>query len=269
MKMNLFVLLLTITISSSLQAQDTLFVTREYIPDTDTILVFIPQNYDTNNVYPLVFMLHGWQGNFNQWNEIINLQLAADTNQFIIVCPDGFYDSWYINSPILNNSKWENFFFDDLVPSVFNNYKIDYSNIFITGLSMGGHGSILLFLKNPFFFKSAASTSGILDLTRFQDKWGLKIILGDFDSNKNNWFANSSLYNLNKIKWTKRPLLIDCGTEDFALDVNKKFEALCKIYDIDIKALFNPGKHEWKYWAKSIAEHFRFFKSLLKQNINR
>ncbi len=44
---------------------------------------------------------------------------------------------------------------------------------------MGGHGAINLFLNHPGFFKSAGSTSGILDLLPFPDNWGIKNVLGD------------------------------------------------------------------------------------------
>ena len=47
---------------------------------------------------------------YRQWNTIINVQKYADAYGFIIVCPDGLKDSWYINSPRKQMSKFEDFF---------------------------------------------------------------------------------------------------------------------------------------------------------------
>ena len=159
-------------------------------------LVFKPDNYDSNNKYPLLFMLHGHGGDYKQWSEIIDLQHYANQYNFIIVCPDGHYDSWYVDSPILKESQFETYFFYTLVPDIFNNYKTDSANIFITGLSMGGHGAINLFLNYPGFFESAGSTSGILDLLPFPGNWGIKNVLGDQKNYYENWIKHSAIYNL-------------------------------------------------------------------------
>ena len=100
-------------------SQDTLFVNADYIPNTDTTLVFVPSNYNPANTYPLLFMLHGYSGNYSQWGNIVNLDSVAKTDGFIVVCPDGFYDSWYVNSPLRKNSQYEKFFFENLAPEVF------------------------------------------------------------------------------------------------------------------------------------------------------
>ena len=243
--------------------QDSLFINAEYIPHTDTTLIFKPANYDSAHSYPLLFMLHGWSGNYAQWNSIIDLQHYADTDSFVIVCPDGFYDSWYIDSPVKKNSQYETFFFKNLVPEVFNKYNIDKKNIFITGLSMGGHGAMYLFLKHPHFFKSAGSTSGILDITAFPKNWGLPKVLGTFDSDSTVWKQYSDIYLLKNIKDWKVPILVDCGKQDFSYKVNENFVKRCEELNIPVIFFTGPGNHSRKYWKKSIVSHFAFFKKLV------
>ncbi len=246
--------------------QDTLFFNRSYIPHTDTTLVFTPSDYNPSVSYPLVFMLHGWSGNYAQWGEDADLQGYANKDSLIIVCPDGFYDSWYINSPVKKNSQYVKFFFNDLVPKIFAKFNIDRKNIFITGLSMGGHGAIYLYLTHSKFFKSAGSTSGILDITAFPKNWGLPKVLGPFDSTAGSWKDFSDIYLLKNIKGNKIPIIVDCGSEDFAFDVNKRFDEKCKELDIPIDFITGPGSHNHDYWKRSVVKHFQFFKSLIEES---
>ncbi len=243
--------------------QDSLFINADYIPHTDTTLIFKPANYDSAHAYPLLFMLHGWSGNYAQWNSIIGLQHYADADSFVIVCPDGFYDSWYFNSPVKKNSQYEKFFFKNLVPDIFKKYNIDKKNIFITGLSMGGHGAMYLFLKHPDFFKSAASTSGILDITAFPKNWGLPKLLGPMKSDSTRWQNYSDIFLLKNIAGRKIPILVDVGKEDFSYKVNLNFVNKCKELNIPVVFFTGPGNHSRNYWEKSIIEHFLFFKKLV------
>lgn len=227
--------------------------------------MFLPDHYNRDKKYPLLFMLHGHGGDQNQWNGIVDLKWYANKYGFIIVCPDGNYDSWYVNSPILKESQFENYFFKNLVPEIFSNYSIDSNNIFITGLSMGGHGAINLFLNHPYFFKSAGSTSGILDLIPFPDNWGIKNLLGDQETYRDNWVKHSAIYNLDKIRNFHKKLIVDCGTEDFAFDVNRRFRDSCAANGININFIQTSGNHSYDYWAKSIIEHFNFFKAMVEE----
>jgi len=232
-------------------------------------LVFEPDIYDSTNEYPLLFMLHGYSGDYKQWSEIVDLQNYANQCKFIIVCPDGHYDSWYVDSPILKESQFETYFFNTLVPDIFNKYNIDTTNVFITGLSMGGHGAINLFLDHPGFFKSAGSTSGILDILPFPDKWGIKNVLGDQKNNFENWIKHSAIYNLDKITDLNKSIIVDCGTEDFAFDVNKRFRDSCTVHGIDLTFIQSHGNHSREYWAKSIIKHFEFFRRIVEDQKDR
>ncbi|MDP4175648.1 MAG: alpha/beta hydrolase family protein [Bacteroidota bacterium] len=252
---------------SSIFAQEKLILSSDIVPHADTSLVFVPKDYNGTSNYPLLFMLHGWSGNYNQWNDVTGgLQSYADKYKFIIICPDGFYDSWYLDSPVKANSQFETFFFKTLVPNLFDKYKIDKSRIFITGLSMGGHGAMTLLLKHPDFFKSAGSTSGILDITAFPDRWSMLNALGKYSEKPDNWTKNSALFLIKNIKGLDKELIIDCGTEDFAYNVNKAFNEKCIETKIKITFISQPGAHTREYWKSTIDNHFRFFARLANVN---
>ena len=229
-------------------------------------LVFVPGDYNPDEQYPLLFMLHGHGADYKQWNDIVDLKYFTNKYNFIIVCPDGQYDSWYVDSPILKESQFETYFFNDLAQEIFQKYKIDSTNIFITGLSMGGHGAMNLFLKHPKFFMSAGSTSGILDLFPFPNNWGIKNILGDQENHRQNWIKYSAINNLTYIKNLDKKIIVDCGTEDFAFDVNRRFRDSCVTHGININFIQTAGNHSYDYWAKSIINHFEFFAKMAKEN---
>jgi len=252
-------------IVSQVFAQQQVLVKSDLIPGTDTVWVFTPKSYSKNKVdYPAVVMLHGWSGNYKQWNKLMGAQKYADTYQMIIICPDGFYDCWYLNSPLKKNSQFVTFFFDKLMPDLFSKYRIDTSKLFITGLSMGGHGALNLYFSKPEFFLSAGSTSGVVDMhDPLLKKFGVPALIGEYGNE--NWTTFSAYSHVANLKGKNKKMIVDCGTEDFLYKSNNAFAAQCKELGIDIVYITQPGKHEGKYWRQSIKAHFDFFKSLINE----
>ena len=120
---------------------------------------------------------------YRQWNTIINVQKYADAYGFIIVCPDGLKDSWYINSPRKQMSKFEDFFFKDSYPTIKKKYRVEDEQIFITGICLGGNGALNLFSKRPEFFRAAGSLGGVSDLSVESANASLQNILGSGERN--------------------------------------------------------------------------------------
>ena len=100
--------------SLAIFAQEQLYFNPIYVPHADTTLVYTPKDYSmtSGRKYPVMFLLHGCGATYRQWNTIVSVQKYADAYGFIIVCPDGLKDSWYINSPRKQMSRFEDFFFN-------------------------------------------------------------------------------------------------------------------------------------------------------------
>ncbi|MCX6150018.1 MAG: alpha/beta hydrolase family protein [Ignavibacteriales bacterium] len=262
----IFFLLLLISLGSTSFPQEKLVLSADYIPHSDTSLIFLPKDYSLEKTYPLVFLLHGWSGNYKHWNELTDgLQKYSDKYDFILVCPHGFYDSWYIDSPVNPKSQMETFFIKNLIPAILEKYKVNKENIFITGLSMGGHGAYFLFLKHQDLFKSAGSLSGILDITEFPNRWSMVNAFGKTDSIPDVW-KNSSVYNLlDSLKDKNREFIFSCGTEDFAYGVNKKFYEKCLLKKLKATFISNPGLHRADYWKNNIECQLSFFRKLVEK----
>jgi len=255
-------LLFTIALNFRIQAQSQFVLKSKYIKSADTSWVFMPKDMDfMSNNLPVIIMLHGYGGNYKQWNSIINLQEYADKYHFIIVCPDGLKDSWYFDSPIQKDSKFETFFIDEYLPYLKDNYPIDSEGIFITGLSMGGHGAMYLFLRHTDIFASAGSTSGVLDLNYSGLKYSsLSNKLGEYDKSADKFNEFSSIHYLDNTKFgTAHPIIFDCGNKDHLYQANKNFKAKCDSLSVNAFYFSFPGRHNRKYWKKSIPWHFEFF----------
>ncbi len=252
--------LLLLQIYGKLYSQNLYIANTKYLPENDTVLIFIPDNYNnTHKRFPVMYMLHGYGGNYKTWNKIIDLQKYANNYEFIIVCPDGLYDCWYINSPVNNKYQFENFLIKELYSYINNTYRTNKDNIFITGLSMGGYGALHIFAGNTNKFKSAGSTSGLLDPLPFGQYYGLEKILGNINSNKQNYIDFSIFSCIAKLKKNRFHLITDCGVDDPFFLQNKMFFDLCSKSGVKISFTHTAGNHNREYWQESIKEHFKYF----------
>ena len=244
-------------------AQDQLVYKSKNLSKPDTTWVFKPLNYQQKDKLPVLFLLHGYSGNYKQWNKIMDAQKYANDYGFIIVCPDGLFSSWYINSPVKNDIQFESFFFDELFPDIKAKYKMDANNVIISGLSMGGHGALYLFIKHQELFKSAGSTSGGIQLSDGFGKYGLGEILGNPPATSDVWQKYSVTALIDQLKGNKKPFIFDCGSDDFFYKSNNALKQKCDELKLNATYISQPGAHNGAYWAKSIKQQAEFFKTLI------
>lgn len=264
LRISLFCIFATLFFTAS--AQKLTVFNSKNLPKPDTTWVFTPKNLTNKDKVPVIFLLHGFGGNYKQWNTIMDAQKYADEYGYIITCPDGLVKSWYLNSPAKADWQYENFFFDELLPKMKKDYPIDTANIFITGLSMGGHGALWLFLKHPDTFKSAGSTSGGINLRDAIGKFGVPELLGNPDKESDIWLKYSVIQNINKLAGLKKEIIFDCGADDFFYQSNNEMKKKCDSLKINATYISQPGTHNSAYWKKSIRQQFEFFsKQISKQ----
>jgi len=271
MKKLLSLLFLLVTACSVYSFRKEMVLTSPYLSKPDTVWVFTPAGYgeDLSKKYPLVYLMHGWSGNYHQWDDIMNCQEYADRYGFILVCPDALYDSWYLNSPVIKQSRYADFFFNDLEPAIRAQYQVDTQNVFITGLSMGGHGALYLFAQRPELFRGAGSLSGVLDLNACPNDYGIPTLLGLTQSSgdKDILTSFSVVGNLGRIKASGKEIIFSCGTGDRFYPVNLEFRKKCDELGIRATSVFNPGGHDYPYWSSNISSHLEFFKRLVKPSL--
>jgi len=142
--------------------------------------LFVPSGYNANTSYPLVLFMHG-AGERGTDNEshiayIRGAKLWAETaNQaahpcFVLApqCPadkQWVNTNWSYGSYSIDNvpvSK-ELLMVKDIIETLKNQYNIDASNLFVTGLSMGGYATWDFILRYPQMFKAAMPICGAGD----------------------------------------------------------------------------------------------------------
>lgn len=225
--------------------------------------VIVPDNYKkSKKKFPVVYLLHGYSGNYGTWvKSFKEVSQQVDRYGFIAIGVDGNYSSWYFNSPIDPTFKYETYIIDELVPFIDKKYKTIASREgrAISGLSMGGHGALYLSLKHQDVFGAAGSMSGGVDIRPFSEKWNIKKRLGAINDFPDNWEKNTvvNLIELNQNNNLK--LIIDCGVDDFFIDVNRELHQKMLALKIDHDYIERPGKHNIDYWENSLKFQLLFF----------
>src|ERR1700733_11854423 len=88
-------------------------------------VVIKPDSYNNANTrFPVVYLLHGYGGSYsNCITRVPQLKDHVDTYQVIIVCPDGGFSSWYIDSPVDSSYKFETHVAVEVVNYIDKNYR--------------------------------------------------------------------------------------------------------------------------------------------------
>lgn len=262
MKKILFLLVLFCAAPFVRAAQvDTLRVESPSMQKAIEVVVIIP-DLAAREQCPVVYLLHGLGGNARTWISIKpNLPEIADEEGFIFVCPDGA-KSWYWDSPLNADMKYETFISSELVQYVDSHYRTiaDSRARAITGLSMGGHGAMWNAIRHPEVFSAAGSMSGGVDIRPFPKNWNISDQLGTQDAHPENWENYTVVHLVPAMKPGKLALIFDCGETDFFHDVNVDFHRALLKQGIDHDFITRPGNHDEKYWKNAIDYQLLFFK---------
>lgn len=251
---------------------DTILVNSPSMHKQVKAVVIKPASYqEQTQFYPVVYLLHGYSGNHGTWlKDAPQLPEKADELNMIFICPDGGFNSWYIDSPVDSLVRYETFIAKELVPYIDANYRTIALRAAraITGLSMGGHGALYLAARNQDVFAQAGSICGGVDIRPFPNNWDMKQILGEQDKNMDNWNMHTVINVIEQVPNGKLGLIIDCGLGDFFLDVNRQLHQKLMERKVDHDYTERPGAHTRAYWSNSIDYHLLYFKKGFSKGLN-
>lgn len=263
MKKLLIVLFVLVGYYASAGRVDTLQIQSIYLNKPTKVVVIQPSKPNEHKAnYSVVYLLHGYGGNYAQWSKISpQLAKTADELNMIFVCPDGGKGSWYFDSPIDSTIRYESYITKELVPYIDATYstKAEAKSRAITGLSMGGHGALYLAIRHPDLFGAAGSTSGGVDFRPFPKNWDIKNALGEFESNQERWYDNTVIRQVDHLKNNQLAIIIDCGVDDFFMPVNRALHEKLLQLKINHDYIERPGGHTYTYWSGNIDYQILFF----------
>ncbi len=254
-------------ISVNAATVDTVLIKSTRMDTSFKAVIVLPDKYNEteDKNFPVVYLLHGLSGDYSNWAQKTDLGNLVDKYNFIIVCPDGGFAGWYIDSPLKSDSQYESYITNEVVENIDKNYRtiLKPEGRFICGLSMGGHGAISLLAKHPDSFAAAGSMSGVMELTGSTQKYGIVQLIGDYNSNQKLWDENSCVNLIDKLAGLNKGIIIDCGVDDRFIGGNRKIHQ--KMMELKIEHVYieRPGGHSWDYWTNALEYHLLFFHKFL------
>ncbi|WP_018629666.1 alpha/beta hydrolase [Niabella aurantiaca] len=272
MRKPVFLLLLFLNVACLNAATvDTVSIYSKAMKKSSDCVVILPRNYSKGERFPVVYLLHGYDGWYANWIiRVPELKAHADRYKLLIVCPDGSKDSWYFNSRLNPAVQYETYIGTEVPAYIDMHYKTRKSRFgrAITGLSMGGHGGMFLGLRHAETFGACGSMSGGVDIKPFAKKWGIKTWIGDPDATGFDWKEITVADAIEKYPRDSVAIIFDCGADDFFYETNSALHEKMVRLKIPHTYIARPGGHDWSYWKNAIKYQLLFFSDFFnKMNV--
>lgn len=246
-----------------------------------SLSVYLPPNCSKDASVPYVIYLSGLTCTDDNVMFKSGVQQYAAEHGIAVVAPDtsprgldipGENDSYdfgtgagfYLNA---TKSPWEKYRMEDYVvkelPSVLAQSlpELDTTRVSICGHSMGGHGALVLALRNPGMYKSVSAFSPICNPSKVP--WGIKAFEGYLGSDERVWNQYDASELVGTYSGGPLDILIDTGTSDEFLEEQLHphvFENAAKaVPNIHLESTMRQGyDHSYYFIASFIKNHIEF-----------
>lgn len=213
--------------------------------------------------FPVLYLLHGLFGSFENWVELTDLLTYAESSGLIIVLVEGG-NNWYSDSVTTESDKFESYFFEELLVAVESLFPVDRTSRAVAGLSMGGYGAYKFAIKYPRRFSFAGSMSGAFIATRlstdrcpqeFEELLpSIEDVFGEAGSSSR---AANDIFQLisrsSREEVAQLPYFyLDCGLDDSFLETNQELARLLREKEIRFDYYEEAGAHDWIYWNEQL-----------------
>ncbi|MBC7565811.1 MAG: esterase family protein [Pedobacter sp.] len=285
-KLLTIIALLSLFSISVLRAQtgkvyDNLSLPSKILKSDRKFAVYLPPDYETSGrSYPVLYLLHGSgddQTGWVQFGEVLNITDKAIANgtatPMIIVMPDANTGRRGYFNDIKGDWNYEDFFFKELIPFIEKKYraKADKRGRAISGLSMGGGGTLMYALHHPELFSSACPLSASVGPLSLDDaKMSMRKANPNLADTAINTYYNrhSALALVNSIPDDQKRAVrwfIDCGDDDFLYEGNSLLHIALRKKDVPHEFRVRDGGHTWTYWRTSLPKVLEFVSDAFHQ----
>lgn len=256
---------------------------RSTATGTDMVFaIFLPPQTATGDKVPVLYWLSGLTCTDENFATKAGAQRVAAELGIALVMPDTSprgaevadadrYDlgqgaSFYVNA---TQAPWQKHYqmYDYVVqelPALIETHFPVTAQRAISGHSMGGHGALMVALRNPQRYVSASAFSPIVNPS--QVPWGQTAFAAYLGEDRAQWQSYDSCHLLSQAD-SKLPILIDQGDQDNFLATQLQPEVLAtlaKARDWPLTLRIQPGyDHSYFFVASYIEEHLRFHAAYL------
>ena len=210
--------------------------------------------------FPVVYLLHGAGDSHLHARHPLFRRLAME-HKVMVVCPSGTR-TWWLDSPVDPKFRYETFVTKELLPWIDAHYPTvaDRDHRFLTGNSMGGHGSFYLAMRHPDLFGAAAAIFGGFDLWAWRDsgRWELRERLGDPAEHPEYWKDNSVIRLAQSLGPGTLRLMMAVGSDDIFIGPNRELHRILLENRVQHTYVEEIGTHCQEFWERHYPEMFRF-----------
>jgi S-formylglutathione hydrolase len=200
-----------------------------------------------------------------------NTGIAGEADDWEFGAGAGFYVN-ATQQPWARFYRMYDYVLEELRQTVLANFPADPNRIGIFGHSMGGHGALVLALRNPQVYKSVSAFAPICSPMRCA--WGQKALpryLGDDPAAWKNYDSVELMNSAGKAVFNE--ILVDQGLADKFLQQSQLlpelFEAACEAARQPLRLRRHEGyDHGYYFISTFIADHLRFHAAALAGAVN-
>lgn len=229
--------------------------------------VILPSSIPPDRRLPVIFLLHGVNGDFRDWSNNTDVAKYAEAG-LILVMPQAD-NSYYMNAASPPADRYEDYIVQDLISGFESTFPAanDRAHRAIVGISMGGFGAIKIALRHPDLFTFAGGLSSAVDaprrpfsIKRFQQGLAFRSLFGPWGGelrNRNDPFLLLQTANAEQAPY----LYLTCGDRESLLPPNREFAALLDKQRLPHEFHIMAGDHDWQQWNQQLPG---LFESLLR-----
>lgn len=170
----------------------------------------------------------------------------------------GFYVD-ATQQPLSEGYRMYSYVTKELPALIKSQFDFDMSRVGVMGHSMGGHGALMVALRNPALFKTVSAFSPISSV--MQSPWGQNALGKYLGDDMQTWQQYDVVELLSDVGWQGPEIRVDVGTEDEFLHMHLKPELLemaAKKTDSPLVVHMHEGyDHSFYFIRTFLEEHFK------------
>lgn len=238
--------------------------------------IYLPPRAERTKV-PVLYWLSGLTCSHKNFVEKAGAQRLAAELGLALVAPDtsprdlglpgeddaydfGSAAAYYVNAtqaPWSRHYRTYEYVVNELPALIESHFPVDAQRKSISGHSVGGHGALVVALKNPHAYRSVSAFSPMASASRCP--WGRKAFQAYLGDDETAWQAYDATFLVAEAGGKAPPLLLEQGEDDQFLDEQLKphlLQAACEAAGHPLTLNMRPGyDHSYYFIASFIGEH--------------